>query len=858
MSATHPGSSPLNPLFRTLHEQQFEDLCEIDQNTFVPSSTFRSSSSGSLSQLDYIWTSPAFPIPFLWASVFEVSDSFPTDHFLIIVHFDFLVLHSRRAPSYIKQRQQCRTCFDYYSATLAQKEAFVTEVSSFLSASPSNLFTNSLNRAGHQFKTALLSAGRTHFPKKTISLMKPKAILHELQPYIHLSHSLDHFTISLKKFTSIPSLSAAWSRFFIDFEDAFNGLFLNHSGLINGLPLPEQLVTIFDSSRLTYKEFLNQLHRSLLDTPNCPKLLVAPEEIKDAAISHFQNVVGPSVFLFDSLSSFPPRWQKRYSPLEQFHESLYDPVMSHISLSELREVISLSPAHKAPDLLDIPEDWRCASIAPIPKPHEFNALLKNTRPITLLETARKLLVKIINNRLSNILSTHCVLQGNNFAGLPGSSVNIPINVLDGIIKSHRLSQSSQELWILSQDISKAFDSINLRMLYLAFDRLRFPKNLSKFIISLFTNRKNRIFTPYGLTSPYNVLIGIDQGEVISPLLWTIYFDLLLTELSYSAISPYLWSSNIPKDILLYGNNEHEDLIIPVTQLTYMDDSTLISALLDGLQHLLSIARDFYFINNITANFSKYELLTLMKLSSSFRFLGVWFNLQGSPSFVISQIKDIYKAFISTVRFKKLAPNQLAYLHSAVILPKIHFRSQVTYILEATLTRIVRPYFGLQKKLLSLSRTFPSIAFSSSLFNEDTNPYTYLCQRLISRLMAWISLYTSGSVYSEWIIISFRTLQRVLKWPSSLDKISEFSKWNSSQRSIHHNWIFQTLRILSESGLELTFPNDLCLNLLPSHSIPLVSLSPELANSEKATWLFSKLCSQNGKDSFLVYPPSELA
>lgn len=88
-------------------------------------------------------------------------------------------------------------------------------------------------------------------------------------------------------------------------------------------------------------------------------------------------------------------------------------------------------------------------------------------------------------------------------------MNIPINVLDGIIKSHRLSQSSQELWILSQDISKAFDSINLRMLRLAFDRLQFPKNLSNFIISLFTNRKNRIFTPYGLTSPYNVLIGID-------------------------------------------------------------------------------------------------------------------------------------------------------------------------------------------------------------------------------------------------------------------------------------------------------------------------------------------------------------
>ncbi|CAB4478076.1 unnamed protein product [Rhizophagus irregularis] len=132
----------------------------------------------------------------------------------------------------------------------------------------------------------------------------------------------------------------------------------------------------------------------------------------------------------------------------------------------------------------------------------------------------------------------------------------------------------------------------------------------------------------------------------------------------------------------------------------MDDSMLVSASLDGLQHLLSIARDFYFINNITANFSKYELvcslsnaslitfslssefptlvanvdfqLTPLKLSSSFRFLGVWFNLQGSPSFVVSQIKDIYRTFVQTVRFKKLTSSQLAYLHSAVILPKIYF------------------------------------------------------------------------------------------------------------------------------------------------------------------------------------------
>lgn len=49
---------------------------------------------------------------------------------------------------------------------------------------------------------------------------------------------------------------------------------------------------------------------------------------------------------------------------------------------------------------DISDDWHLASIIPIPKPHEFEYLLKNTRPMTLLETAQKLLVKIITDCLS--------------------------------------------------------------------------------------------------------------------------------------------------------------------------------------------------------------------------------------------------------------------------------------------------------------------------------------------------------------------------------------------------------------------------------------------------------------------------
>lgn len=52
-------SSPIHPLFRYLHSHQFDDLCAFDSSS-SPMPTFKSSSSGHLSRLDYLWTSPVF------------------------------------------------------------------------------------------------------------------------------------------------------------------------------------------------------------------------------------------------------------------------------------------------------------------------------------------------------------------------------------------------------------------------------------------------------------------------------------------------------------------------------------------------------------------------------------------------------------------------------------------------------------------------------------------------------------------------------------------------------------------------------------------------------------------------------
>jgi hypothetical protein len=164
----------------------------------------------------------------------------------------------------------------------------------------------------------------------------------------------------------------------------------------------------------------------------------------------------------------------------------------------------------------VPSQWNEATIYPIPKPTDWNCQLKNTRPICLLETARKLMTKIMNNRLANILYRFHILKGNNYAGLPGGSCHTPIHILESII--HDASSNNKSLFIFLQDISKAFDSIDTNMLEMAMLRLKLPLGFIKLTISLFTNRSNRVITADGLSTPYKVKIGIDQGEVISPLL----------------------------------------------------------------------------------------------------------------------------------------------------------------------------------------------------------------------------------------------------------------------------------------------------------------------------------------------------
>src|SRR5438034_4459658 len=96
---------------------------------------------------------------------------------------------------------------------------------------------------------------------------------------------------------------------------------------------------------------------------------------------------------------------------------------------------------------------------------------------------------------------------------------------------------------------KAYDSISLEGLRLALNRIALPAQFVSWIIELFTNRQMNVIMNFGLSPTLIAKDGIDQGDAISPLLWRIFYDPLLTAIQLRQqkrgyLMDLTWPSNV--------------------------------------------------------------------------------------------------------------------------------------------------------------------------------------------------------------------------------------------------------------------------------------------------------------------------
>ncbi|GBC47807.2 hypothetical protein GLOIN_2v29323 [Rhizophagus irregularis DAOM 181602=DAOM 197198] len=162
---------------------------------------------------------------------------------------------------------------------------------------------------------------------------------------------------------------------------------------------------------------------------------------------------------------------------------------------------------------NVTDEWKKGFIYPINKTSRsnWNQDLNLTRPIVLLETARKIWFKILVNRLGEILTKEQILTNTNFAALKNESTLEPIKIIQAIIED--ANNYKKEAWILLMDISKAYDSVNTTMLKRSLERIKLPPNFINIVMDVNLNRFNRVLVNNELTDEYHVEDGIDQGEI---------------------------------------------------------------------------------------------------------------------------------------------------------------------------------------------------------------------------------------------------------------------------------------------------------------------------------------------------------
>ena len=181
---------------------------------------------------------------------------------------------------------------------------------------------------------------------------------------------------------------------------------------------------------------------------------------------------------------------------------------------------------------DFPEDWRLATVIPIPKPGKDHAEPTNYRPIALTSCLCKTLERMINKRLIWYLESNNLLSRYQSGFRAGRSTNDNLVKLETFIRDAFVKK--EHVVAVFFDLEKAYDTTWRYGIMKDIHKLGLRGRLPTFIESFLADRAMQVRVGSTLSDLYDQEQGVPRGADRTTLL-QLYRSLIRSKLDYGSI-----------------------------------------------------------------------------------------------------------------------------------------------------------------------------------------------------------------------------------------------------------------------------------------------------------------------------------